>query len=140
MTHEIGKQYNHDDEFKVKARLHQSKFRANVLKVGYQDYGNRFRDKDAKKLLNYYGGLNVCSTLAKRYPNYSKKRDADMLRSEHIPFNLFAPLEIDETAAKSIIFNSFGIWCSEIITIKYEYAPEPKEESFSTAMAFSLAR
>lgn len=136
MKHKIGKQYAPDDEFKASARLHQSRFRANVLKVDYHEYGNRLKDQDAKKHLNYYDGLNVRVALTKRYPNYSKKRDADMLRSEHMPFNLFAPLESDKKVARNIILNSFGIECSEIVSIKYEYAPEPKEQYLNDETAF----
>ena len=39
-----------------------------------------------------YDGLGVKEALRERYPAYSQKRDADLLRSEHIPFNLLAPL------------------------------------------------
>lgn len=92
---DIGKQYSKDDNFKASARLHQSKYRSEVLDVDYNEYGNRLTDDSAKKLHNYYSGLNSRSELRKRYPNYSKMRDADMLRSEHIPFNMFAPLKLD---------------------------------------------
>ena len=37
----IGPQYEHDDHFKAAARLHQSAYRAKVLKVGFDQYGNR---------------------------------------------------------------------------------------------------
>ena len=48
----IGKQYEKDDSFKKKARLHQAIYRANVLKGGFNEYGNRLIDGDA--YLNYY--------------------------------------------------------------------------------------
>lgn len=89
----IGTQYKPDDKFKAAARLHQSKYRAEVLQVEFEDYGNRLNDFDAQALLNYYDKLNSQKALRDRYPFYSKKRDADMLRSEHIPFNLLAPLD-----------------------------------------------
>jgi hypothetical protein len=99
----LGKQYEEDDDFKRRARLHQSLFRRDVLSVDYNEYGNRFQDYDAKRFLNYYDGLNVRKALRDRYPNFSQRRDADMLRSEHIPFNLFAPLKNDFALAKGII-------------------------------------
>ena len=88
----IGPQYEHDDHFKAAARLHQSAYRAKVLKVGFDKYGNRLTEWAGRALLNYYDGLGVREALRQRYPTYTKSRDADMLRSEHIPFNLFAPL------------------------------------------------
>ena len=75
----FGPQYERDAEFKAAARLYQSKYRAEVLGVDFQDYGNRLTDADAKALLNYYPELNCRKALRKRYPSYSRKRDADLL-------------------------------------------------------------
>jgi hypothetical protein len=133
---ELGRQYKPDDNFKAAARMHQSKYRAEVLQVNYEDYGNRLNDNDAKALLNYYDKLNVKSTLRNRYPSYSKKRDADMLRSEHIPFNLLAPLDTDRLTANKIISSAFGINCAGILSIDIEFAPDPKNEYLNDGTAF----
>ena len=42
----IGNQYVQDDKFKAAARLHQAKYRAEVLKVDFNEYGNRLCDVD----------------------------------------------------------------------------------------------
>lgn len=138
MNYQIGEQYTQDDGFKAAARLHQSHYRANNLKIDYDDYGNRLKNEDAEKLLNYYEGLNVRSVLRKRFPVYSKKRDADMLRSEHIPFNLFAPLTVDHELTKQIIQRTFGINCNEIQKVEFEWAPKPKENYLDDATAFDV--
>jgi len=132
----IGPQYKPDDEFKAQARLFQSQFRAEVLQVDFQDYGNRLSDYDAESLLNYYDKLNSRKVLRQRYPNYSRKRDADMLRSEHIPFNLLAPLDMNREAAIKIIFDTWNIDCDEIQCIEIEYAPSPKEKYLNDGTAF----
>lgn len=132
----IGTQYKLDDEFKAKARLFQSKYRAEVLEVGFQDYGNRLTDSDAQALLNYYSKLNSRDVLRKRYPSYSRKRDADLLRSEHIPFNLLAPLNTDREAAVKIISDVWNIPCAKIQAIEIEYAPSPKENYLNDGTAF----
>ncbi|MCF7958565.1 MAG: hypothetical protein K9M57_08980 [Phycisphaerae bacterium] len=133
---EIGNQYNLDDEFKAAARLHQSKYRAEVLQVEFEDYGNRLNDKDAQVLLNYYDKLNSRQILRRRYPSYSKKRDTDMLRSEHIPFNLLAPLDSDRQMAINIIKDAFEIDCVAIDFIGIEYAPEPKGKYLKDKTSF----
>ena len=133
---DIGTQYQPDDAFKAEARLFQSKYRAEVLKVHFQDYGNRLTDPDAEALLNYYHKLNSKDSLRKRYPNYDRTRDADMLRSEHIPFNLLAPLDTDRKSAIKIIRNAFQIDCDNIDTIKLEYAPKPKESYLFDGTSF----
>lgn len=132
----IGTQYERDNKFKAAARLFQSKYRVTVLGVDFQDYGNRLKDSDAQALLNYYDKLNCRSSLRSRYPSYSRKRDADMLRSEHIPFNLLAPLDTDHHLAISIISNAFGIKIAKIETIGIEYAPSPKEKYLNDGTAF----
>ena len=101
----IGEQYDKDDAFKKEARLYQSNYRVKILKAECNKYGNRLIDGDS--YLNYYPYLNVLEDKRKRYPNYSKKRDADMLRSEHIPFNVFSPLKLDFEFAKNT-FNKFN--------------------------------
>jgi len=132
----IGTQYKPDDEFKAKARLFQSKYRADVLKAEFQGYGNRLVDSDAKALLNYYDKLNSRDVLRQRYPNYSSKRDADLLRSEHIPFNLLAPLDTDRDTAVKIISDIWNIDCVKIQAIEIEYAPSPKEKYLDDGTAF----
>ena len=133
---DTGTQYKPDDEFKAKARLFQSKYRAEVLEVEFQDYGNRLVDTDAEALLNYYDQLNSRKVLRQRYPKYSKNRDADMLRSEHVPFNLLAPLDTNHEAAMKIISDVWNIDCKEIQVIKIEDAPTPKENYLNDGTAF----
>ena len=136
---EIGEQYAFDDDFKRKARLHQSKYRAEVLQVAWQDYGNRLKDDDAQEggLLNYYDQLNSREVWKKRFnSSYSRKRDADMLRSEHIPFNLLAPLGTDKQLAITVIHRAFGIVCQSIDSIEIEYAPKPRSDFLDDGTAF----
>ncbi|RPI02557.1 MAG: hypothetical protein EHM72_03920, partial [Calditrichaeota bacterium] len=54
---DIGPQYEEDDNFKKLARRHQSEFRANILKAGYHEYGNRLDEIAAREGLNFYSGF-----------------------------------------------------------------------------------
>jgi len=133
---EIGKQYGPDDEFKAAARLHQSKFRAEILKVPYDEYGNRLTEPDARALLNYFDGLSVRETLRSRFPDFQKQRDGDMLRSEHIPFNFLPPLLTSDVLAQRIIGTAFGIKSSGPFDIRLEFAPDPRDTHLSDATSF----
>ena len=124
--YEIGPQYDKDNPFKAAARLHQSRYRAQVLRVNYDVYGNRLTETDARSLLNYYDRLGVRESLKSRYPSYAKTRDADMLRSEHVPFNLFAPVLRTDTLTKRIVHKAFGIDGQGPFVVKFEHAPKPK--------------
>lgn len=133
---DIGTQYKPDDEFKATARLCQSKYRTDVLGVDFLDYGNRLTDHDAEALMNYYDKLNSRDSLRQRYPKYSRKRDADLLRSEHIPFNLLAPLDTNKDLSAKIISDVWNIDCSEILLVEIEYAPSPKDKYLNDGTAF----
>jgi hypothetical protein len=137
MKYAIGKQYSKDDNFKAKARLHQSKYRSEILNVDFDEYGNRLTKPDAKNHLNFYSKLGVIETLKSRYPNYSKGLYADMLRSEHIPFNVFAPLKLDLILAKKV-FNQLlkGVEIVSIERIEIEYAPSPASEYLNDRTSF----
>jgi len=133
---EIGPQYSQDNAFKAAARLHQSQYRARVLNVDFNQYGNRLTDGDARRLLNYYDGLNVRESLRSRYPVYSKERDGDMLRSEHIPFNMFAPFRSDFELARQCFRRAFALDIQKVLRIEFEYPPEPKEKYLNDNTAF----
>jgi len=133
---DIGPQYESDDPFKKAARLHQSRFRA-ILGVGYNAYGNRLLDADAQRWLNYYDGLGVRESLARRFDGqYKAERDADMLRSEHIPFNLIAPLDADRPLAVRILNRALDLDLVEVTQVAIEYAPEPKSNYLYDGTSF----
>ena len=125
MTYEVGPQNSEDHTLKAQARLHQSKFRAEVLKLNFRGSGNRLNDEDAENFANYYDGFEISKQLRTRFKTYSQKRDADMLRSEHMAFNFFAPLAHSKKYATRIINKAFGLRCREVTAIKFSYAPEP---------------
>ena len=132
----IGPQYEPDDQFKAAARLHQSAYRANVLKVGFDQYGNRLTESAGRALLNYYDGLGVRDALRRRYPTYSRSRDADMLRSEHIPFNLFAPLIGRPDLANGLLYRILGVELFPPYQIELEWAPKPAEKNLGDRTSF----
>ena len=136
MMMDIGPQYKLDDPFKAAARLHQSDYRARILKADYVDYGNRLTEVDGRALLNYYDGLGVRESLRERYPVYSRKRDADMLRSEHIPFNLLAPLADKPALMQRVLHEAFDLELREPFEMKLEWAPSPAEEYLGDMTSF----
>lgn len=136
MQIELGKQYHLDDEFMASARSHQSRYRRDVLKVECDEYGNMLNEDDGKRLLNYYPDLGVPEILRKRYPGYSKMRDSNLLRSEHIPFNMFGPMISMGNSAIPILNKAFDGDIKDIIRIEIEFAPEPKEKFLNDGTSF----
>jgi hypothetical protein len=136
MTKDIGPQYELDDSFRAAARLHQSNYRARILKVDYLEYGNRLNDIDGRALLNYYDGLTVKKTLRERHPKYSQNRDGDLLRSEHIPFNMLAPLADRPDLTQIVIKEAFGLELTGPFEMHIEWAPSPRENYLGDKTSF----
>lgn len=136
MIYGTGKQFDRDNEFKRKARLHQSKFRSEILQVDFDEYGNRLTESEAKSGLNFYSGFDIFGAVKERYPEYSKGVYADMLRSEHIPFNIFIPLKTNNALARKIFASFLTVEMAEVLSIEIEYAPSPAKEFLNDRTAF----
>ena len=136
MNKDIGPQYTLDDSFKEAARLHQSNYRARVLKVDYLDYGNRLTDVDGRALLNYYDGLTIRESLRSRFPDFSKTRDADLLRSEHIPFNMLAPLAGRPDLMRIVLKEAFALELQGPFEMQIEWAPSPSDKYLGDMTSF----
>ncbi len=145
MSDRFGPQYRGDDEFKTRARLHQSRFRVEELKVlNYNEYGNRLAPEDATAGKNFYPSSGVIEAVRDRYELADTALCRDMLRSEHIPFNLFAPLRGQAWTPK-LIAKWLGHEVAEVTEIAVEWAPEPKDAylddhtSFDTYITYVAA-
>lgn len=139
MRLDIGPQYKKDDLFKAKARLHQSIFRAGFLRADYKDYGNRLAIDDALLGMNFYLGFDgLFDEVKARYPLGYTELYYDMLRSEHIPFNLFIPLKQEKLLGAGILNHFLGNSIDTILRIYIEYVPKPKENYLNDKTAFDV--
>lgn len=138
---EIGEQYPKDDRtdpsgFLKRARRHQSEFRATNLDLSYDTYGNYLTKEDGEKGKNFYEGFEIFEAVRNRYKNYNKSLYSNMLRSEHIPFNFFVPLDKDRDYCKMVFREILKEDIVSIDRIKIEYAPKPKEKHLNDGTSF----
>lgn len=136
----MGPQYLRDDKidntgFLKQARIHQSKFRANVLDLPYDTYGNYLTEADGKQGKNFHDGFEIFDAV-KKYRKYNKSLYSNMLRSEHIPFNFFIPLNQDRILCKNIFTDILKTNILSIDKIEIEYAPKPKENYLNDRTSF----
>lgn len=117
-----GKTYCYDDAFKAKARAHQFAFRENELNDFYEEKNPQviLSPEAAKK------GLIFCDTYRDLIRNKigAFKESAlcsNMLRSEHIPHNIFTPMEEDNKATISLLNEILGGGVAKINFIKIEF-------------------
>ena len=138
---EIGRQYSKDDKydpsgFLIRARLHQSRFRAEILNLPSVDYGNYLTREDAEAGMNFYDGFGIFDAVRKRFPNYNMPLYANMLRSEHIPFNLFVPLNSNKNYCKDVFNDFFQNRIISIDRIEIEHAPKPRKNYLNDSTSF----
>ena len=145
---EIGQQYSNDDKtdnsgFLRRARLHQSVFRAKILDLPFDTYGNYLTKADGENGKNFFDGFKIFEAV-KAYRKYNKPLYSNLLRSEHIPFNFFIPLKKDLNFCKKVFSDILKIDLLSIDCIEIEYSPKPKEiylndgTSFDTYIEYTL--
>lgn len=114
---------HYDDEFKAKARAHQFVFRENEL-------NDRYDEKNPQVMLSPNAakqGLIFCDTyrcfIQKKVGSFKTSAlFSNMLRSEHIPYNIFTPMEMNLDAAVSVFNKIIGGGICKIENIKIEFA------------------
>ncbi len=137
---EIGQQYLKDNKtdptgFLRRARLHQSVFRAKYLNLPFDTYGNYLTKEDGEKGKNFYEGFGIFDAV-KKYRKYNKPLYSNLLRSEHIPFNIFIPLDKDRIFCKNVFNDIFKSIIHSIDRIEIEYAPKPQENYLNDGTSF----
>ena len=134
-----GKTYRYDDEFKKKARAHQFAYRENVLNDFYDEKNPQvILSPDAAKQ-----GLIFCETYRELIKSKVKSFKfsalfSNMLRSEHIPYNIFTPMEKDLDAA-IVLFNEViggGISCINNIHIEFAGQSADRSEYLNDGTSF----
>ncbi|CDN32308.1 hypothetical protein BN938_2236 [Mucinivorans hirudinis] len=131
--------YKFDNQFKAAARKHQSNFRERVLFVDIdlstkEKYGTFLSENAAKEGLNFYEGYR--DEIKGVAGKYNQGSWANMLRSEHIPLNIFVPMKLDKQKTKRLLNDMLKLDIAAIDDIKIEYAPDPKENYLQDRTAF----
>ncbi|MBM3404212.1 MAG: hypothetical protein FJY10_04910 [Bacteroidetes bacterium] len=129
-------QYLSDYDFKRNCRNHQSRFRSEVLKVWFDRYINVLLDEDGKKGMNFYSGFYIFSSVKNRYPGFRKPLYCNLLRSEHIPFNFFIPLDRDKEFGKQVFNEILGGIIEQITLLKIEYPEIPPSKYLDDRTSF----
>jgi hypothetical protein len=132
-------------EFKKVAKQHQVNYREKNISSDYNTYLTWLTDDAGKSGKNFFDGFSIFHEVQQRYPKFYVDLYSDMLRSEHIPFNLFIPFRHDLTFCKNV-FNEFLGGCIKSVdkqsiiydgnNIKIEFAPSPKEDYLNDRTSF----
>ena len=122
----MRKEYKPDDKFKRWARALQFAYREDVL----HDF-NEYRapqvllsEENAKRGLIFYDGFR--DLILSKVGNVTTQLTSNMLRSEHIPYNLFTPLETMPEIAVDLFSKMIGVPIKQIKAIEIEYPGQPE--------------
>lgn len=145
----LGPQYAKDPPFTARMRLHQSWYRAEVLKSpcgtgpGPQHqnrYGNMLTSKDGRRGLNFLTPeiFRVAKErLAQRGGVIEEFRLLhNMLSSQPMCFNLFGPLVADRALATALLRQLLPGEVDRVTQVVIEFAPKPKSEYLDDNTAF----
>ena len=148
-TPPLGPQYKDDDAFTARMRLHQSWYRANVLAVdcgvgphphSQSRYGSMLRAEDGQRGLNFLTPEIAAYARArqKEYPAGIKAHRlfCNMLSSQPMCFNLFAPLALDAELAAPLVGALLGTEVARVEKVIIEHAPEPKADYLADSTSF----
>jgi hypothetical protein len=134
-----------NSEFKKAAKRHQLNYREKNISSDYNTYLTWLTDDAGKSGKNFFDGFSIFHEVQQRYPKFYVDLYSDMLRSEHIPFNLFVPFRHNLTFCKNV-FNEFLDGCIKSVdkqsiiydgnNIKIEFAPSPKEDYLNDRTSF----
>lgn len=132
-------------KFKRKAREHQIHFREKNLCVDFCIYPNVLFYDDAIKGIIFYEEYRddilkfLQKPVLKTSSSPSPQMLTNLLRSEHIPYNIFFPMKYDLFSSVNLLNNILGRkQISKIIDIFIEYHPEPIEKYLFDHTAFDV--
>lgn len=118
----MKKEYRLDDNFKKQARALQFAYREDTL----HDF-NEFRapqvllsDENAARGLIFYEAFR--DLILSKTGRVANQMTANMLRSEHIPYNFFTPLETMPQVAAAVFGEIIGEPIKRIVGIEIEFA------------------
>jgi hypothetical protein len=150
MELDLGPQYPRDAPFTARMRLHQSWYRASVLRApcgtgprpsSTSHYGNMLNSEDAARGLNFLTPAifeAAQARLAQQVGVVERFRLLhNLLSSQPMCFNLFAPLADDLGLATRVFRVVLGDReVREVKTVQFEYAPEPRDGYLDDGTAF----
>ena len=134
-------EYKYDTCWQAKARKHQSDFREiemdvpairNTSRSGC--YGNVISAEDGARGVNFYSPFR--DEIMQDLNGKAGAILTNVLRSEHIPYNIFFPMRHDLQKAATLFRTLTGKDVATVENIVIEYAPSPKEEYLDDLTSF----
>lgn len=125
--------------FKQAARSHQARFRESVLRVEHGPHPHVLKEEDARKGLIFFEPFRkaIMEELEGKGASGNRRMLANLLRSEHIPYNVFFPMREDLLGTARLFNEILGRdEIARINGIRIEFAPKPARRYLDDRTAF----
>ena len=147
---DLGPQYKKDDAFTARMRFHQSWYRATVLDAPCGTgplahhtsmFGNMLTKQDGDRGLNFLSPEIAALAKARQeaFPRGIERHRllCNMLSSQPMCFNLFAPIALDEPIGCALVSAMLdGVPVSKIRRVVFEHSPTPHNDYLGDSTAF----
>jgi hypothetical protein len=145
----FGPQHPRDNPFTARMRFHQSWYRVKVLKAPFgvgpkprnsSQYGNMLTVSDGERGLNFLTP-HIFEIVKRRLAHQKGMMDSfrllnNLLSSQPLSFNLFAPLVDDIELATRLFQTLLPGTIQNVTKVTLEFSPEPAKEYLNDRTAF----
>jgi hypothetical protein len=119
-----GPAYTSGKSFRARAEARQRQYRSEVLKVGWSEYGHFLADQAQREGANFLtpSAFEAARKQRDQGKGVAKRTFENMLSSQAMCFNLFAPLAEDLELASAVLSQVLPR-ISKVTSIQFEYTP-----------------
>ncbi len=125
MAYDLGKVYTNGNSFRARAEARQRDYRERVLKAGWTIYGHLLDEQSATAGRNFVSpvAFEAAESRQSAGKGISKRTFINMLSSQAMCFNIFAPLASDVSLATDVL-SLFFPTLSQVTKVQIEYTPD----------------
>ena len=125
MPVDLGPTYTHGDSFRARAEARQREYRGNALQVGWSRYGHFLDDQAADTGMNFVvpEAFEAAKERKEAGKGVTRRTFNNMLSSQAMCFNLFAPLAADLDLAATVLSRFFPD-LAEVTGLTIEHTPD----------------
>jgi len=122
---DLGPTYTQGNSFRARAEARQREYRARTLKVGWSRYGHLLDDQTADPGMNFVvpEAFQAAKERKEAGKGVTRRTFRNMLSSQAMCFNLFAPLAADMGLAATVLSRFFPD-LAEVTDLAIEHTPD----------------
>jgi len=124
VAYDLGRIYTGGNSFRARAEARQRDYREHILKAGWTAYGHWLDEQATTAGRNFVSPVAFDAAMARRSvgKGVDKRTFENMLSSQAMCFNIFAPLALDVSLATDVLSRFLPL--AQVKGIQIEYTPD----------------